>query len=93
MHGLLVRFKPLHMHVPQVPRSIRAQLYQEALDRLASYTVDRAPMVRQAAAAALGMLLHFDSLCDLHPAMLHRTCVLAEASRYGGEQWRSAGAN
>ena len=79
------------MHVLQVPRSMRAQLHQEALDRLASCTTDGAPMVRRAAAAALGMLLHFDSLCDLDPAMLHRTCALAESSGHAGSQWSSAG--
>lgn len=48
-------------------------------------------MVRKAAAAALGILLHFDSLCDQDPAMLQRTCALAEVSQHDGGQHPSPG--
>lgn len=75
----------------QVPRSTRTQLCQEALDRLTSCSVDGAPIVRKAAAAALGILLHFDSLCDQDPAMLQRACALAEVSQHDGGQNLSPG--
>lgn len=76
----------------QVPRSLRAQLCQEALDRLRGCSGDPAPAVRRAAAAALGVLLHFDTLCDVDPAALQRTCVLAQIDGCAGAQQFPAGA-
>ena len=75
----------------QVPRNVRTQLCQEALDRLGNGSADPAPAVRCAAAAALGALLHFDALCGVDPVTLQRVCARAQAAAHSDGQRYPAG--